>query len=440
MSVKGDKTKYSWITELFQSSCREKSDRKVGIEIERIAMWPSLKSFSYSDGEKPGATSLLKQLSKQHVWPIITNNDGNPLGLTSSHGKVSLEPGSQVELSTDPLKDLLQVKKEVDLFESKVSAITNEWGLLWLTLGTDPIHAVKDIELIPSVRYQIMTDYFEQRSRLGTSMMRRTASVQINLDYTSEEEAIEMLRASLLASPVSYALFGNSPFIDGKLSGYCSYRNQIWLETDPKRTGMFSEAFSKDFNFEKLAEYLWKEPLMFVQNRKKQYVPANGMNLHDIEVGKIDGAILDDTNQWNAIRQLFTDSRVKPGYVEIRSLDNLSPQDRYAATAFWMGLLYSGDARKLCAELLGRYDDAKRRELNLAVAKDGLKAQSFVDIAAISKQLFNAAHASLKERGLGEEAFLEPLAEIIETKTNPAQRIIQDFKGDMSLVLEQNKF
>ncbi len=440
MSVKSAKTKYSWITELFESSSREISDRKVGIEIERIAMWPSLKSFSYSDGEKPGATTLLKKLSKQHIWPIITNNDGSPLGLTSTHGKVSLEPGSQVELSTDPLKDLFQVQKEVDLFEAKVSAITDEWGLMWLTLGTDPLHAVKDIELIPSVRYQIMTDYFEQRSRLGTSMMRRTASVQINLDYTSEKEAIEMLRASLLTSPVSYALFGNSPFIDGKMSGYCSYRNQIWLETDPKRTGMFSEAFSKDFNFERLAEYLWKEPLMFVQNRKKQYVPANGMNLHDIEEGKIDGVLLDDTNQWNAIRQLFTDSRVKPGYVEIRSLDNLCPKDRYASTAFWMGLLYSEDARKLCMELLGKYDDKKRRELNLAVAKDGMKAESFVNIVDISKKLFDAAHASLKTRGLGEEVFLEPLREIIETKMNPAQRIIANWKGDMSAMLNENKF
>ncbi len=438
-SVKA-KSHTAWIAELFRSSARALEDRKIGIEIERIAMWPDKTSFSYSDKAHPGASTLLKNLSKKHIWPIITNTEGNPLGLTSTHGKVSLEPGSQVELSTDPLKDIFQVQKEVDAFEKKVTSITDEWGLLWLTLGSDPIHAVKEIELIPSERYGIMTEYFEKRSRLGTSMMRRTASVQINLDYTSEKEAIEMLRASLLASPISYALFGNSPFIDGKPSGYVSYRHQIWLETDPNRTGMFQEAFAKDFSFEKLAEYLWNEPLMFVQDKKKQYVAADGQTLYDIEAGKLEGVVLDDTNQWNAIRQLFTDSRLKPGYVEIRSVDNLSPADRYACTAFWVGLMYDETARKLCFELLGQYDDKQRRELSLAIAKDGLLAKSSIPVLEICKKLFEASKASLVNRGLGEEAFLKPLETIIDSRMNPGQKALKLWNGDLSKTLTDNRF
>src|SRR4051812_33593593 len=205
------------IAALLRSSIRHEKQRRIGIEIERAGMWTDGMSLHYQEqkygsGVRPGAERLLRELSKNTKWPLVESGLGKPIGFKTPLGKVSLEPGSQLELSTEPLCDLFAVVEATRAFEQEVDRITKDWGLYWLGIGVNPVASVNEIELIPSRRYQIMTDYFPSRGKYGLSMMRLTTSLQINLDYTSEEEGIEMLRAALLAAPLSYALFGNSPF------------------------------------------------------------------------------------------------------------------------------------------------------------------------------------------------------------------------------------
>ena len=183
---------WKWITELLHSSIRTPDERRIGIEIERIGLWPDGSALHYSKStgprgeERPGAFDLLSALEKKHRWPVIKNEEGYPLGFSSPYGKVSLEPGSQVELSADAAVDLVSVEKSAQAFEGLVDTITRPWGLTWTGIGVNPRNTVDEMDVIPSRRYQIMTDYLGQRARLGTAMMRLTSSVQVNLDYTSE--------------------------------------------------------------------------------------------------------------------------------------------------------------------------------------------------------------------------------------------------------------
>jgi glutamate--cysteine ligase len=426
-----------WIADLLRAQIRQPSERRVGIEIERFALWPDLSPFQYSDQKhrsgqnRPGASTLLKTLSQKHHWPMIHNSQGQPLGLTASIGKVSLEPGSQVELSTDPFTDLVTIKNKVKIFEDSVAEITSPWGLSWIGLGVNPVNQVSDIELIPSTRYKIMDKFLSHRGNLGTSMMRRTSSVQINLDYTSEEEAIEMLRVSLLVAPVSYALFANSPFVNGQFSEYQSFRGRIWQETDPSRTGLLPECFDEGFSFDEYAQYLWREPLMFVQNEKTEYLPGEGYALTDIENGKLPGVTCSESNQLNAMRQLFSEARIKLGYVEVRSIDGLLPNDRYAAAAFWLGLLYSPTARRESFKLLGHLNEEERQQLFNLALKMGLKAQlGTVQIRSVAEALIDIAESELKTRGFGEESLLGPLKENLKANDNPATILLKKFKSE----------
>ena len=50
---------------------------------------------------------------------------------------------------------------------------------------------------------------------MGRTMMRRTSTVQVNLDYSSEADMIQKLRAGIALQPVAVALFANSPFFEG---------------------------------------------------------------------------------------------------------------------------------------------------------------------------------------------------------------------------------
>src|SRR5690606_11651026 len=128
---------------------------------------------------------------------------------------------------------------------------------------------------MPKSRYGIMKPYMEKVGTLGTSMMFRSATIQANLDFASEADMVAKLRVSLALQPVVTALFANSPFIDGRPSGYLTFRSQIWRETDAARTGMLHFAFEPGMGFERYADHALDVPMYFVI-RDKRYVNVAG--------------------------------------------------------------------------------------------------------------------------------------------------------------------
>lgn len=427
------KNPWQWLTQLFEKEVRSSSNRQIGLEVERIAVWKDGSPFLYQtdpNTKKPGARELLKALHESYGWKTVLSPLGDLIGLESPHGKISLEPGSQVECAVAPQKDLNEVARHLGEYDRQVEQTIKNWnGLNFLGLAVNPIHKVSDIDIIPSPRYHIMTEILSKTGRYGTTMMRRTSSVQINLDYTTESEAIEMLRVSLLVAPISTALFANSPFLDGKPSGFLSTRAEVWRNTDPDRTGLMKEAFQFGFNFERYAEYLWKMPMMFVQNNQGDYVNAQRCSLADIAAGKLTGVSITPENMRWSVQQLFTEGRLKPGYVEIRSVDGQLPAYRLASAAFWVGLLYDEKARRLALDLLGKLSPKEREELWVATSKTALKTEyKGLKIKEVAQKLIHASEESLKNRGLHEERYLRPLIENVNLGLSPADRILEDFK------------
>jgi gamma-glutamylcysteine synthetase len=160
-------------------------------------------------------------------------------------------------------------------------------------------------------------------------------------------------------------------------------------------------------------------------------VPAEGKSLADISRGALPGVEVDARNMTNSIQEIFTESRLKPGYVEIRAIDGLKRADRYAAAAFWLGLLYSESARKLAIDRFSGLSPASRREWWITSGRDGLSAK--VDgtaILPIARDLVNAAAASLKQRGRGEERYLAPIERNLDERTNPGKRVLDLFMGE----------
>ena len=77
-------------------------------------------------------------------------------------------------------------------------------------------------------RYAIMARYMPKVGTRGLDMMFRTATVQANLDFMSEQDMVAKMRVGLALQPAIAALFANSPFTDGKLNGLMSARSEIW--------------------------------------------------------------------------------------------------------------------------------------------------------------------------------------------------------------------
>ena len=87
-------------------------------------------------------------------------------------------------------------------------------------LGFDPKWRRDDMPWMPKGRYRIMRDYMPKKGQLGLDMMLRTCTVQANLDFQSEADMVKKFRVSLALQPVAIALFANSPFVEGRPSGF----------------------------------------------------------------------------------------------------------------------------------------------------------------------------------------------------------------------------
>ena len=131
--------------------------------------------------------------------------------------------------------------------------IGDELGIGFLGLGADAdCGRGRRSPVMPKGRYAIMAPYMDKMGGYGRDMMFRSCTVQVNLDFGSEADMVKKLRVSLALQPIATALFANSPFLEGKPNGFQSFRSEVWLDTDPDRTGMLPFAFEPGFGLRAL--------------------------------------------------------------------------------------------------------------------------------------------------------------------------------------------
>ena len=88
--------------------------------------------------------------------------------------------------------------------------------------------------VLDAPRYRAMEAYFDSRWPAGRTMMRNTASIQVNLDVGSPATTDARWHLAHDIGPVLTACFANSPFdAGGNPSGYRSTRAAVWHAIDP---------------------------------------------------------------------------------------------------------------------------------------------------------------------------------------------------------------
>ena len=72
----------------------------------------------------------------------------------------------------------------------EVVTVGRDLGIAFLGLGMQPVSRLDEIEWVPKQRYRIMGPYMTRVGTLGQRMMKQTATVQANIDYADERDAI----------------------------------------------------------------------------------------------------------------------------------------------------------------------------------------------------------------------------------------------------------
>ena len=434
----GSIERHEQLAEYLSDGCKPKEDWRIGTEHEKFGYCKdTLKPLPY-DGPR-SIKAVLEGLRDRFGWEEISEG-GNIIGLQKDGANVSLEPGGQLELSGAPLETIHQTCDEVNVHLREVQTVSDEIGARFIGLGSAPHWTHDDMPLMPKGRYKLMDSYMQKVGDLGTSMMRRTCTVQVNLDFASEADMVQKLRVSLALQPIATALFSNSPFTEGKLNGHKSWRSRIWRDLDADRTGMLPFVFEDGFGFEAWVQYALDVPMYFVY-RDGNYIDALGMSFRDFLKGELpalpgEKPLMSD---WaDHLTTLFPEARIKK-FIEMRGADGGPWRRLCALPAFWVGLIYDQASLDAAWDMVKEWDAETRDALRVAASVDGLSAEvNGLRMHDLATRAVEIAEAGLKARareGAGgmlpdETHFLNALKETLETGETPADELIRRYQSD----------
>ena len=163
-------------------------------------------------------------------------------------GRLTVEPGGQVELSSRPWPSLANA---IDVVQRDLSALrcrAADRGARLIGVGVDPFRPPQRITHNP--RYTAMENYLDRWGAAGRLMMSSTASVQVNVEAGVDGRAVPRTSPTPLLGtgdrwdllhtigPALIAAFANSSWSSGRPTGWKSYRQAIWTRLDPARTGV----------------------------------------------------------------------------------------------------------------------------------------------------------------------------------------------------------
>ncbi len=420
------------------SGCKPKSAWRIGTEHEKFGYCrDTLKPLPY-DGQR-SIKAVLEGLRDHFGWFPMAEG-GHIIGLSKDGATISLEPGGQLELSGAPLETIHQTCDEVNEHLRQVRAVADAIGVGFIGLGAAPIWRHTDMPIMPKGRYRLMTDYMDRVGTLGKTMMYRTCTVQVNLDFGSEADMVQKLRVALALQPVATALFANSPFIDGAPNGHKSWRARVWRDLDAARTGMLPFVFEDGFGFEAWANYALNVPMYFVY-RNGHYIDARGQSFRDFMAGRLPAlpGEYPTLSDWaDHLTTLFPEARIKT-FIEMRGADGGPWRRLCALPAFWVGVMYDQTALDAAWDLVKHWDAETREALRVAASVDGLQARvGKIDMHALAREILQIAEAGLKTRaypgadGLipDETHFLNALKESVDTGHVPADELLARYHGD----------
>ncbi len=425
----------SQMIERLASGNKPKDQWRIGTEHEKIGFCLEQKTPLPYQGEC-SIRAMLDGLQRFNWEPVFEGD--NVIALKRDGASVSLEPGGQLELSGAPLERVHQTCGEVNRHLREVKEVADEIGAGFLSLGFRPDTKLKDVPVMPKGRYGIMRSYMPKVGTHGLEMMFRTCTVQTNLDFSSEADMVKKLRVSIALQPIATALFANSPFTDGVLNGYKSYRSRIWLDTDPDRTGMLPFAFDEGFGFEQYVDYALDVPMYFVY-RGGVYLDASGKSFRDFLDGKLDilpGEIPTIADFDDHLSTIFPEVRLKT-FLEMRGADTGPWGELCALPAFWVGLFYDQSALDAAWDMVKDWTAEERDQIRFDVPRHGLQTPfrggTLQDLAkqslAISRAGLNARNA-LNDHGENETVFLQDLDEFARTGKSNADILIEKYKTD----------
>ncbi|MBR5304244.1 MAG: hypothetical protein IKU37_05400 [Candidatus Gastranaerophilales bacterium] len=404
----------------------------IGLEYERLSL--DKNTFENANYEK--LEKIIKEFSAINRWELILDNE-TVIGAISDNGSsISLEPGCQLEISLAPKKDIIEIEIELFKIINKIDKIAALYDVIFLGYGISPKSCVDDIELLNKRRYKIMNDFLPmcQYGEFIPRMMRQSAGIQINVDYSDNIDAYYKLKFFNLIMPFVSALLSNSPFENGKLSDKKSIRNNVWRFCGRNRCNLFyknifNKTFAKKNVFKNYISCILDVPMIYIE-RNNEIIEIRGeITFREFMKKGYMGyfATFEDYILHQSL--CFPDVRLKK-YIEIRNHDSSDPKIALALCA-----LYKGLCRCDILKLLSEFKFLKVYEIDnyaMSTITQGLDYSLTCNLNSwdVVQKIVNCAKDKLSTR---EIFYLDPIFEMLKLKETRADLLIASKINNISL-------
>ena len=416
------------IIDYFQSGSKSHNECGIGIEHEKLL-------FYEKNNQRINYESILEMFKELYEfgWKPVYEGQ-NIISLNKGKKNITLEPGNQIELSGEKLKNIHEACSESQNYLFELKQVTKKLNIQIVSSGFDPFSKLNEIPSNPKKRYSLMTKQMPKEGRLSLDMMYRSCGTQVNLDYVSENDFSKKFFVLNRIVPIIIALFANSSIIEKKVSKFLSYRSYVWQNTS---RGGLPKIFLEKMDFEKYADFIINYPVLFIQKNENYFNP-NGKTFKDFIEGKIEfKKTPSEKDLTNHLSTIFTETRLKK-YIEFRSMDACGWDCLCAGPALLTGIIYSNldEAFNVVRnwdskDILSAYKDAPKKGFKTSLNKKDLYHWSSI-LINLGKEGLNSRNI-LNRNKSNEVQFLSHLENIILNKNTNAENMLNKFSKDKNL-------
>ena len=382
-----------------------------------------------------------------NVFSLKNNNNDDIFCYDCSYNNIEFAMGREKDLFSiyDRFCDYYAFTK--DCFEEFNHTLTG--------MGINPYRKYNKNQPIPSERYLMLYHHLKSFKNYGNVPMHFhdypeygmfSSASQVQLDVY-KDDLVKTINVFSKIEPIKALLFSNSVLVDENKHVTC-FRDALWEYSthgvNPHNIGMYDVDFK---SIEDLQAYLESLNIYCVM-RDGAYINFPSMNLleyfkKDFVCGEIYSngeyrkiEIKPCINDIKYLRPFKFINLTFRGTVEFRSVCTQPIRDSMSVAAFHLGLKERLDE----LEYLINDDNViyhkgyTAGELRKLLIQDELPV--FIDrndLCRLTKNVVDLADSGLKERGIGEEVFLNPLYERINHHSNPGKDIITSMHNGIKL-------
>jgi carboxylate-amine ligase len=155
---------------------------------------------------------------KSHIQQII--EDGKVV--LAEHVKAEMHQ-SVVEVGTDICGDIKDARQQVTKLRIDLAKLAKKNGLEIAAAGTHPFSHWKDQKITEHPRYKEIISDYQQIARANLIF-----GLHVHVGVDDRETALHVMNAARYFLPHIFALSTNSPFWQGRNTGFKSYRSKIF--------------------------------------------------------------------------------------------------------------------------------------------------------------------------------------------------------------------